>query len=130
MKTIRLATCNNLSEAHIMKAILNSEGIECFLTNQNFTTLLPIYNGMLGAGIQVMIDEQDLVIARSIIKETTHPDNTELACPKCGSTDIVIGLGNRKGLKVFNIFLAIISAMPFGNMRPKYECNSCNCELK
>lgn len=51
MNTIRLTTCNDSFEANLIKDKLENEGIECFLTNENFTSLFPIYNGILGSGI-------------------------------------------------------------------------------
>lgn len=129
MKTIRLITCDNLSEAYLIKDRLTNEGIDSFVTNENFTNLMPIYNGMMGAGIQVMVKETDLENARAVIKDKLNPSAIDLVCPNCNSTEISIGIGKRKGLMLTNIFLAILTAIPFGNMKPKYYCKSCEQEF-
>ena len=58
-KTIRLKTCESLTDAYFIKNKLNNEGIDCFLTNQNFTSLLPNYFNLFGAGVEVFVMESD-----------------------------------------------------------------------
>lgn len=74
MKTTKLITCDNLTEAHLIKGRLNNEGIECFLTNQNFTSLMPISDKRF-TGIQVIVSESDLDKAKQIIEDKLNPDN-------------------------------------------------------
>jgi len=92
MQTTRLITCDSLAEAHLIKGKLNNEGIECFLTNENITNLMPHYNNMLGSGVQIIVNEVDLIAARKIIKDKLAPDNDIIVCPYCGSTDIGLGI--------------------------------------
>ena len=68
MNTVRLINCDNVTDAYLLKGRLNNEEIECFLTNENLTNLLPIYNNMLGGGIQIYVSEDDYVRARELIK--------------------------------------------------------------
>lgn len=130
MKTTTLLTCDNLAEAHMIKGRLNNVGIECFLTNQNFTNLMPLYNNMMGSGVQIMIFENDLIIARQLLKDKLEPDNTEILCPYCGSDSIGLGMGKYKGLKIFNMLIAILMFIPLGNLKPKYYCKDCKKEIK
>jgi len=64
---IRLITCQNVFEANLLKGRLESEGIQCFLTNENFATLLPVLNGVMDSGIHVMVLETDYAAALGII---------------------------------------------------------------
>ncbi len=130
MKIKKLITCDNLTEAYLIKGRLANEEIISFLTNQNFTTLMPLYNNILGAGIQVLVNEKDFEKAREIIKDKLEPDNTKLVCPYCGSTDIKLGFGKNRWFKILNIILAIIAFFPIGNIKPKYYCNNCKSEIK
>lgn len=127
MAVIRLMTCNSAFEANLIKTRLIDEDIECFLTNENFTTLLPGTNGMLGAGVQVMIDEKDKERANAIIK----PENSTITkCPNCGSENIVLGLGKKKVSKILFIFISVISTMPFNNIKRTYYCKDCKTDFK
>jgi len=57
MQTIR--TYNNLFEAQSAQAILESEGIEVFLKNENTVAVQPFYNVMVG-GIELQVDDDDV----------------------------------------------------------------------
>lgn len=129
MKTVILMTCESLSEAYILKGRLLNEGIDCFLTNENFTYLMPLYNNMLGSGIQIIINEKDSEKAREILKYKIEPNILDLICPNCGSKNIGLGLGKRKGLKILNIIIALLSSFPMGNLKPKYYCKDCKTEI-
>ena len=129
-KTTRLITCDTITEAYFIKNKLNNEGIECFLTNQNFTSLLPNYYNLFGAGVQVVVMESDYLRSRELVKDKLEPENVEKVCPYCGSTDISIGFGKHKILKIFNVLLAILIAIPIGNIRVRYYCKTCKEEIK
>ena len=118
-----------MTEAHLIKGRLLNEEIECFLTNQNFTNLMPLYNNMLGSGIQVMISEKDIVAAREILKDKLEPTNVDKVCPYCGSHAIGLGIGKFKGLKILNMLIAILAMIPLGNLKPKYFCKDCKMEI-
>lgn len=130
MKTINLITCNDLYEAHIIKARLNNERIPCFLTNQNFTNLMPHYSNLLGSGIQIMVRDSDYKIARELIIDKIKPENEGIICPYCGSEDIGLGVGRNPLFKLINILIAILAMIPIGHLKPKYYCKICYKEIK
>ena len=129
-KTSHLITSDNITDAYFIKNKLNNEGIDCFLTNQNFTSLLPNYYNLFGAGVQVVVMESDYERSRELVKDKLEPENVEKVCPFCGSTEIKIGLGKHKILKLFNILLALTFAIPIGNLRVRYYCKTCKEEIK
>lgn len=130
MKTVCLTSLNNSIEANLLKIRLENEGIECFLANENFSTLMPIYNHMLGGGIQLIVAEQDEEKARHVLMDTLSPNNAELCCPKCGSNQIKLGLGKHKFFKLFTIFLSALMFIPMGNSRVYYICKKCKTEIR
>jgi hypothetical protein len=127
MAIIRLITCESIIEANFLKNILENENIDCFLTNENFITLLPIYIGMMGAGIQLMIEESDFEKSFELIN-STKPCNL-LVCPNCNSSNITFGFGYRKRLKKLGVIMSLIIMIPFGNIKRNYNCKDCNCEF-
>jgi len=127
MSIIRLTICDSVIEANFLKNNLENEGIECFLTNEISSTLVPVYNGMMNAGIQVMINEEDLEKASKLIE---HPDVIKpLVCPNCNSSNIKFGFGKRKGWKVLGVILSLLVAIPFGNIKRYYYCKDCKAEF-
>ena len=130
MNIVRLINCDTAIEAHLIKGKLNNEGIDCFITNENSSTLMPYFNNMLGFGIQVMIYEADMAKARELVKDKLNPDNKAIVCPYCGSDKISLGLGRHKAMKIFNIFAALLVSIPMGNLKPKYYCKQCKEEIR
>jgi len=127
MSIIRLTTCNNIIEANMVKDLLENENIECFLTNENFTTLMPGFNGMLGAGIQIMIEDVNYDKAINLIdKNELDP----IKCPNCNSENISIGLGKNKFKKILLAVLAALTATPLGNLTITYYCKDCKTDFK
>jgi len=67
MKTELLTTCPTNYQAEIFKGILQSEGITCILVNSNFSSLVPMYYGIFGSGVQVRVLEMDLERAKIVV---------------------------------------------------------------
>jgi hypothetical protein len=127
MSIIRLTTCYNIIEANMLKDVLENENIECFLTNENFTTLMPGFNGMLGAGIQIMIEEENYDKAYNLIEKN---DSEAILCPNCNSANISIGLGRNKFKKITIAILSALIGTPLGNLGSTYCCKNCQTEFK
>lgn len=128
MSVVRLTTCNDIYESHQIQDLLEAEGIECFATNEHITTLMPIYNGMLGAGIQIMVDETDLDKATALLKSIAQ--NGTLVCPFCGSENIGFGLGSEKRNKIVQIVISLLLLIPLGRESYTHYCKDCNKDFK
>lgn len=128
MKSVRLTTCNNAIEANMIKNVLENEEIACFLTNENFTTLMPGYSGMLGSGVQIFVDEDDYEKALEILHDQQKID--EIKCPYCNSKNVTFGLGEKKLKKIFVVIMSLLAGTPFGNVNNTYYCKDCNKEFQ
>jgi predicted RNA-binding Zn-ribbon protein involved in translation (DUF1610 family) len=128
MAMIRLMTCYSIFEAYQIKDKLEAEGIACFLTNENFSSLLPNYSGVMGSGVHIMIEETSLKQASEVIK----PDKSEsvIACPNCNSTEIAFSIGEKPLGKVLVIILSLLIWIPFGNIKKTYLCKKCGTRFK
>lgn len=127
MSIIRLTTCYNIFEANMLKDLLANENIECFLTNENFTSLMPGLNGMLGTGIQIMIDEINYDKAINLIE---NKETEKIICPNCHSTNISIWLGKNRIKKIAIAILSALIMTPLGNTVSTYYCKDCKTEFK
>ena len=128
MKTIILTTCNNSFEANLIKGMLENNGIKSFVLNENASSLLPHLNGIMGAGVQVMIDASDLETAKELIASQSVVK--EIICPCCGSTNVKFGLGSNKLKMIFAILLSLFFWVPFGYIKNTYYCKDCKTEFK
>lgn len=128
MKYINLHTADNSYEANFIKESLADEGIECMLTNENFTTLMPHLNGMLGSGIQILVDTADYDRAKEILDKRNNADIQ--VCPNCNSKNIKYGLGTKHRFKkLFAIMIALVIASPVRHIGQTYYCRDCKTEF-
>jgi len=132
---ITIKTFDNFGEAHILRIKLESEGIACYLFDENMMTLNPLYNITIG-GIKLKIKDSDRALAQQIILEIeaipfTNNTDEVLKCPNCQSTDLYSGFISMKGFKA--VLTSIISFLlfiyPF-YIKRVYKCKKCNTEFK
>jgi len=135
LSLITIKTFDNFGEAHVLRAKLESEGVACYLFDENMMTLNPLYNVTIG-GIKLKINDADKALAQQIISEIevtpfTNKADKVLKCPNCQSTDLYSGFISMKGFK--GILTSIVSFLlfiyPF-YIKRVYKCKKCNTEFK
>ncbi len=119
-------SCESSFEANIIKGRLKSEGIESFITNENFSGLMPNYNQILNSSIQIMINEIDYDKAREILELNKKQEHI---CPNCQSTNIKFSFGKNKIKKLILITLSLLLVIPFNNLKSIYKCQDCRTEF-
>jgi len=128
MKYLNLYTVDNSYEANFIRDDLADEGIECMLTNENFTTLMPHMSGMLGSGIQILVDKDDYDRAKQILNKRNSTDIH--VCPNCSSPNIKYGLGTKHPFKkLLALIIALVIASPVRHIRQTYYCRDCKTEF-
>jgi len=126
---------DNTIDAHIVKSILESEDISCYLLDEHVVTLNPLYYIAVG-GIKLQVTETDFQKATQMVNNfDTAPlvsENGEIIeCPNCNSREIHYGFKSMKGRR--GIFSAILSFLFM--VYPLYfnrvnRCKSCDTEFK
>ena len=126
MKTVKLITCNDAMEAHILQGALENEGIESVLHNENFSFLYRSYVSSI-AGVDILVVDEDYDKAVRVLKQNQSWPEELTLCPCCGSSDIKLVL--RKGKKLRAIGAAVLSmlaAAPPGSNHWEYACKQCH----
>ncbi len=135
MSLITLRTYSNPSDANLMKATLEMQGITCFLFDENLVTINPLYSQMVG-GIKLKIDESDKERALEILKEIdeeAYTDDNEniIHCPRCESENISGGQIKTSGfLAVLRSLISLSFATYPIHGKTVYRCNDCGKEFK
>lgn len=126
MKTVRLITCNNAMQAHIIQGALENEGIGSVLHNENFSALMSGYLSEI-AGVDILVSVADYRQAFEILSRGGFVAGERKLCPCCGSPDIALKpkKGNRMRMALA-VISSVLSAVPPGNNHWEYCCNSCN----
>ena len=135
MSLVTVKTFDNPMDAHLLRSKLESEGVHCFLFDENIVGLNPLYNVTVG-GIKLKINEDDVDKVKVILAEienTPHTDEEDvvISCPKCGSTNIDSGFKSMKGLKgiLSAITSFILMVVPVYH-NPVFKCRNCEEEFK
>jgi hypothetical protein len=68
MKLVVIATFTNTLDAHVLKGRLESEGIECFLKDENMIGMNPFTSNALG-GIKLQVWEDEAEWAKDVITQ-------------------------------------------------------------
>lgn len=136
---ITVATFSHPTEADPVVAWLESEGIECFLTNEHTVTMNWLYSNAIG-GVGVRIRASDVKRANEILQVISNPDATgeesvptdfetdqenedatDTCCPRCGSADVYYEKFSRR--LVFASWALLSVPLPF--FRKKWKCREC-----
>lgn len=134
MNLITLKTFDDAIKAHILRNTLESEGIECFIADENIVTINPLFSNAVG-GVKLKVNDFDLEKAQEILKELndqpfTDENNAIISCPKCSSTNLYSDFKSMKSAK--GIFAAIASFLftvfPI-YYKSVYRCKECETEF-
>ena len=134
MTLITFKTFDNSIDAHILKIKLESEGITCFLFDENIVSVNPLYSNLVG-GIKLKINEEDVPHAKNILFELeqtpyTSDDEQIIACPSCQSARIESGYKSMKSvgavISAIISFLLVIFPLYRKNV---YKCLDCGNEF-
>ena len=135
MEHITIKTFNSGIEAHIIKNRLESEGITCFIRDENIVTVNPLYNFAVG-GVKLDVLETDVEKALSILAEieevpyTDHEDEV-IHCPQCNSSELYANFVSMKDVRgiLSAITAFFLSVFPI-YYNSVYKCKHCDHEFK
>ena len=120
---------SNYIEANIMLGRMKDEGIECWLKNENTSTIMPVWNNAIG-GIQLMVENNDLERATAILKEIKAAKRASMVCPACKSQNVEFINTMRKPVNWLSATVTFI----FGDValmpEQRFHCFSCEHEWK
>ncbi len=127
MQFVILKSFANYIDAHIVLGRMKDEGIECWLKNENTSTVMPIWNNALG-GIQLMVDKEQEEEAIAILKAIEAERRAQMKCPKCKSGNVEYINTMRKPVNwlsaAVTFFLGDVALMP----EQRYHCFTCGQE--
>ena len=136
---ITIANFSHPTEADPVVAWLESEGIECFVTNEHTVTMNWLYSNAIG-GVGVQVKAADVERANEILQAVLNPDaigaesiptdsetdqegdaNSEIRCPQCGSENVYYEKFSRR--LVFASWVILTVPLPF--FKKKWKCQEC-----
>lgn len=133
---VTVATFNNPLEAHIICGRLESEGIECFLADENIVAANWLYANAVG-GVKVQVRREDAHVAHSIVEYIFAEDGTDgsveraseevsVSCPRCSSANVSYQKYNKRVAFTSWLFLGF----PLPWRRNRWVCDDCEHTFK
>ena len=136
---ITIANFSHPTEADPVVAWLESEGIECFVTNEHTVTMNWLYSNAIG-GVGVQVKVADVEQANEILQAVLGPDavgdeptssdpgtdhgsnaTSDIRCPRCGSENVYYEKFSRR--LVFASWALLSVPLPF--FKKKWKCREC-----
>ncbi|MGE5393180.1 MAG: DUF2007 domain-containing protein [Candidatus Saccharibacteria bacterium] len=123
--------------AHIVKGLLDSNGINCFISDENIVSVNPLYSQAVG-GVKLNVFERDIPRINSLLNagitseetEATDKTNSSIVCPNCNSHNVAYGGSVKQKFGLWNMILPfLLMVYPF-TMRKAYHCFNCDHEFK
>ena len=125
MKTIKLITCNDAVQAHIIQGALANEGIDSLLHNENMSTLLRGYVRDI-SGVDVLVADCDYEAAVRLLQQNQMIPEEQKFCPFCGSDQIRFVLKKEHRMKAISAAIAsMLAGVPPGDNHWEYTCGQC-----
>ena len=129
---VTIAAFDNPLEANILKSKLESEGIECFLPDENIISVNMLYSTAVG-NIKVQVQKKHLKNAKEILtrdegglrSKTTDSESSIEAltrCPNCNSFHLEEYIIKKKYPWISILFLGF----PVIFTSKKWKCGECN----
>lgn len=137
-RIIIFQTFSDPIQANIIKGLLVSYGIECFLSDENIVTLNPLYSNALG-GVKLHVFERDveqineILQAQNLLPKPDSPiasEQDQVICPECHSTNVSYGGSVRRKFGYLDALVPILLMVYPFSMRKVYHCFDCGHEFK
>ena len=98
MKTIRLITCDDAFQAHVIQGALANEGIASVLHNENTSNILRGLTPTI-TGVDILVYEDDYERAMSLLERNQMIPEQLKYCPECFSPHIKFVLKKSHGFR-------------------------------
>ena len=124
MNYVELRSFDNYIYANILLLRMKSEGVDCYLKDENVVTIDPLLSPAVG-GMKLMVSDADLSRANALLEEIELEYLKTLPCPSCGKSTIqrILRPPQNKGLfhRLVNV---LVNGSPDEN-EIFYRCINC-----
>ncbi|MBR6433817.1 DUF2007 domain-containing protein [Bacteroides heparinolyticus] len=130
MKTIKLITCKDAFQAHVIQGALQNEGIASILHNENMSGIMRGYISDI-TGVDVLVYEEDYEKGIRLLEQNRIIPEQPRYCPHCGSDSIKFV--QKKGHRLRAVMAAVISALsaaPPSTEHWEYVCHVCGARFE
>ena len=129
MEFVAIDAYNNYIDANIVLGRLQEEDIECWLKDENTSTIMPIWNQATG-GIRLMVAAADVPKAIQLLQQFHKEKKEKLFCPFCNSSNIELVSTPRKAINWLSALTTFLLGDYAMAIEKRYHCFNCKKEFK
>lgn len=130
MKTVRLITCDDAAQAHIVQGALENENIASLLHNENMSTVMRGYISDI-TGVDILVYEEDYDRAVDLLERNQMIPEQLKYCPNCGASDIKFVLRTKHRMRaIVAAILSLLAGTPPGTDHWEYVCMKCDTHFE
>ena len=126
MNFVIIRTFQNYFNAHIILTRLRSEGIDCFLRDEFTVTVDPVLSNAVG-GIKLIVSNQQLEEAKSLLQNFDDEYRQSAVCPRCGNRTIEL-VPKQTATNLATAVLTWLLGSYAVSAKNIYQCSSCKYE--
>ncbi|MBI2729899.1 MAG: DUF2007 domain-containing protein [Sphingobacteriales bacterium] len=124
MQFVQIRSFDNYMEANLVLGMLQEQGINCHLKDENTITIDPLLSPAIG-GMKLMVYASQAERAKEILAEAEKEYVSTIPCSKCGEKKLVV---KEFVDKPKNFLAALKSQLLMGQTSPVIKYYSCeNC---
>lgn len=128
MEFKQIASYDNYMLANMTMGLLTENNIKCQMKDEHIVTVDPLLNPAVG-GIKLLVEVGDYDRAVALMQEAENDYLKDIACPKCGSTSLVV---EEKTSMPADFWGKLKNQVLFGQTSTyskRYRCTKCNNSL-
>ncbi len=133
MSLLTVKVFANSTDAHLFKSRLESNGIDCYLFDENINSMNMLY-GVATGGIKAKVNAIDTEKVQQLLQEIEDEKKANdmfIKCPVCESTEHYKNFVSIKGWKAF--LAALVAFITFSYpvyQKTVYRCKECDNEFQ
>jgi DNA-directed RNA polymerase subunit RPC12/RpoP len=128
MDFLNFQTFDNYIEANLVLNRYLSEGIDCYLKDENTVTLDPVFTQAIG-GIKLCVREDYITKAQALYQQIKHETKTIVVCSNCGSSEVQYVNQNTPSNWLYAIFGSFFGSFALKG-KHVYKCFDCKNEFE
>ena len=129
MEFVQIRSFDNYIEANLVLGMLQEQGINCHLKDENNITIDPLLSPAIG-GMKLMVYESQAERAREILNEAEREYVKTIPCPVCKSKSLQPVIIEKKPASFWRALRSMLLSGQTETVSKKYVCENCGEEFR
>ena len=129
MQFVQVRSFDNYIEANLVLGMLQENGINCHLKDENTITIDPLLSPAIG-GMKLMVYETQVQRANELLIEAEKEYVKTIDCPQCKSKSLKVVININKSAGFWGQLKSMILIGQTEETTKKFVCENCGAEFE